>query len=52
MSVIQGEPSPDQKIPVPPTPEIQPIKEPEPDRLPDEVPNPNPDEVNDPPKVL
>lgn len=52
MSVIPGEPFPDQTIPVPPAPDIPPVKEPEPDRLPDEFPNPNPDEVNNPPKVF
>ncbi|WP_337266151.1 hypothetical protein [Oryzifoliimicrobium ureilyticus] len=41
--------------PVPPGPDWQPeppIKEPEPDRLPDETPNPNPDEVDNPPRQL
>jgi hypothetical protein len=35
--------------PVPPAPDLPPIDEPEPDRLPDEGPLPNPDENNEPP---
>lgn len=39
--------------PIPPVPPLgepeQPVKEPDPDRLPDEEPNPNPDETRDPP---
>ncbi|WHA42736.1 hypothetical protein [Agrobacterium larrymoorei] len=43
MSIIPTEPAPNQP-PIPPDPEFPPVKEPEPDRLPDEVPEPNPDE--------
>ena len=39
-------------MPVPPQPDIPPVEEPEPDRLPDEIPTPNPDENDQPPKVL
>jgi hypothetical protein len=38
-------------MPVPPSAPEVPIKEPEPDLLPDELPNPNPDETRDPPIV-
>ncbi|TCL75697.1 hypothetical protein EV286_101240 [Rhizobium sp. BK251] len=48
---VPHEPIPDQPSMPPPgwKPE-SPIKEPEPDVLPDEVPLPNPDENNEPPK--
>ncbi|MES5045295.1 hypothetical protein [Rhizobium nepotum] len=52
MSTVPVEPYPEPPMPVPPQPEIPPVKEPEPDRLPDEVPVPNPDENDEPPKVL
>jgi hypothetical protein len=39
-------------MPVPPQPDIPPIRVPEPDRVTDEVPTPNPDENDEPPKVF
>ena len=55
MAIIPNEPNPG-PTPVPDLPPIDkptpPIKEPEPDRLPDEEPNPNPDENDDPPRHM
>ena len=52
MMPIEPTPLPGQPVPVPPmSPDIvPPVKEPEPERLPDEDPAPNPDENDRPPK--
>ncbi|OAM62146.1 hypothetical protein A8L48_04535 [Rhizobium rhizogenes] len=52
MPTVPVEPYPEPPMPVPPQPDIPPVEEPEPDRLPDEIPTPNPDENDQPPKVL
>ncbi|CAM5543600.1 hypothetical protein MAUB1S_09080 [Mycolicibacterium aubagnense] len=50
MAILPNVPEPAQPEPPPAPNETPPIKEPEPDRLPDEVPRPNPDETRDPPQ--
>ena len=52
MPAVPVEPYPEPPMPVPPQPDIPPVEEPEPDRLPDEAPVPNPDENDEPPRVL
>lgn len=52
MTVIPVEPVPGQVPPLPPQPDVPPVKEPEPYGLPDDLPLPNPDENDDVPRVL
>lgn len=52
MRMLPVEPVPGEIPPAPPGQDIPPIKEPEPDHLPDESPVPNPDENDNPPNVL
>ncbi|MGR4843745.1 hypothetical protein ACIPSK_14185 [Rhizobium sp. LARHSG275] len=48
---VPNEPIPDQPpMPAPGWKPVPPIKEPEPDRMPDEAPVPNPDENDEPAK--
>ncbi|NTJ44429.1 hypothetical protein G6L28_17680 [Agrobacterium larrymoorei] len=52
MTIIPTETPPGEPKPIVPHPDLPPVKEPEPDGLPDEIPTPNPDENDEPPKVL
>jgi hypothetical protein len=50
--MLPVEPVPGEMPSVPPGQDMPPVKEPEPEYLPDEVPVPNPDENDKPPNVL